>query len=167
MVNFCQTKDLRIFFILSAIHFVKYQNCDGFAPLGSLGKSFYRGHLIAKAESNLKESFHLIKCCIWDCDDRCDCIQTAVGLRLLAAGYLKELINSEKDPDMHKTYILMLIDLYRRAGEFDKASDVIDRHSSEYSDEIFNTVAGFQRFLILRKDTGCYTVSDAAAQATD
>jgi len=79
------------------------------------------------------------------------------ALDLLAEVRLRNLHYIE-DPNAET---LVMADIARRAGEFDRASDLIDG-LEKVDDPRFAAVVGFQRERVAARDTGRYTVAEAS-----
>ena len=138
----------------------EYISCDGIAFKSELAKRFYKQYMIAAKADNSHDAFFALLHAVWACDDAGDssnaklCRKKAASLGLL-------LLNSHEA----ETFMLMCVDLMRRAGQFE---EVISKYSSLHfrgdrwnNPDVMNAVLKFELEKARNEDDGCYTITEA------
>ncbi|MEI7940721.1 MAG: hypothetical protein WCK27_28935 [Verrucomicrobiota bacterium] len=102
----------------------------------------------------------------WACDDAGD-IQPAKNCRLRAESAIgRAIINGQGTTDRPGFDFLILADLLRRAGEFERADQRLKEGFSPNCDQEVLFLLIFERLLINRRDTACHTVEEAIEAST-
>ena len=117
---------------------------------------FERAAQIARINgSDGMDTFFLYLCAAWCADDKGD-TQRAVLMRKksLEASHWTAVRKPEK--------LLRLIDVARRAGEFETACRLLERFDRcKVSEPLLKQIACFQKQLLDNEDVSCYTVQEA------
>jgi tetratricopeptide (TPR) repeat protein len=116
----------------------------------------------------------------WVCDDAKYIDAAKICRKKSFTLFMKAKMNGQKFTEQLGAEEAIMVDVLRRAGEFEKALEIaeeglkkLDENSSSFCksdntsdllknpEEIIKTILKFQIELINKKDVGCYTVEDA------
>lgn len=97
----------------------------------------------------------------WAFDDMCDDL-SATNARKQAAEYLLNYINQERDNDKRKKHdiAIMLVDIYRRIGEFDKAKEKAKQLLAVEENDLIKKILQYQISLSDAQDMSCHSVDE-------
>ena len=127
----------------------------------TLANSFAAAALLHELAGNYSKDADYLLCAAWDLDDA-DKKDEAMNARrrvlMLMEKADKSVVSEEKD--VFET-ILVMADLYRRTGQFEKAAELADRHIKTLKDENTLKIMEFERELISKKDTNAHNLSEA------
>ena len=139
----------------------EYRTCDGLGFKSKLASRFFRFYKLNLKSNNTKRAFYAALHAAWACDDEEDNANSK-NCRNLALNLVDQLI--EDDPESRDNLLLMKADLLRRTGHFDEL--ITEYENIHFEKEIMNKVLAFELELAHKKDTACYTVSDAVEKST-
>jgi len=99
----------------------------------------------------------------WACDD----VENAFGAqfcRHMALGWLQSAVDSGEEVfnNPRGSFDALNVDLLRRGGLFERAMEVCDKGLKNQPEQIITEILNFQKTLIQREDTGCYTLGDVS-----
>ncbi len=137
----------------------EYHSCEGKAFKSSLARTFYRQYLICRQTKNTEDAFFAVLHAAWACDDRLD-KKNATACREIGISLISQLLGNSSQKENRDTMLLLKADLLRRTGHFDTL--IAEYENVRFSEEIMNRILQFQLQKAAEKDTGCYTVADAA-----
>lgn len=97
----------------------------------------------------------------WVFDDICD-TSSATDARKQAAEYLSNYISQEGDNDKRGKHniAIMLVDIYRRIGEFDKAKEKAEQLLAVEENDFIKKILQYQISLIDAQDKSCHSVDE-------
>jgi hypothetical protein len=125
-----------------------------------LANKFLCYSIIQVHEGNFSEAGWACVHAAWVCDDNEH--NGSAELRIRAAElFEKALLKGQEVISERGGPGVLLIDLFRRAGEFGKAREYCDIGLSKEEDETVASIIKFESELIEKKDKGVYTVDDA------
>lgn len=81
----------------------------------------------------------------------------ATDARKLAATHFRKHVDATDDGDV----AIMLVDVLRRAGDFNAAADLINL-IGDTEDDLLNNVLAFEKSLISKNDTSCHNMGEIA-----
>lgn len=104
--------------------------------------------------SDEEEVVFLYLCAAWCADDKRDTPQSVLmRKKILEICNWSAVVNPER--------LLQLIDIARRAGEFETASKLLEQFSKcELENPLLKKIAEFQKSLLDADDVSCYTVEE-------
>ncbi len=132
----------------------EYLSYGGREFVSRLAERFYKQHMIAMMEGNVKTAFFAVLHSAWACDDAGD-YDSAVFCRKKALETLDKLSMKGEEKE---TFMLIKADLLRRTEQFDLL--IKEYKDKVFSQEILNKIALFQIEKAKQQDTDCYTVAD-------
>jgi hypothetical protein len=127
---------------------------------------FQRWAIIAEAASLTEEAAYARICCAWLADDSGD-EHRAANFRRAAATCYESLDSSTELTHNSENKAALIIrlavtsDLWRRAGDWDRARSAAERGISAGADGVVRTVLEFELNAIEKRLHGRYTVADA------
>lgn len=104
---------------------------------------------------NLKAGEYYLKAA-WVFDDE-NAQGSATDARKLAATHFRKHVDATDDGDV----AIMLVDVLRRAGDFNAAADLINL-IGDTEDDLLNNVLAFEKSLISKNDTSCHNMGEIA-----
>lgn len=164
---------------LSSAEYASVTDVTGDSPksaLPSLAKEFYMAAKCHIADGAMTSAVDNLICAAWDCDDVGDeAVDFARRFRILAADLTEECLpaldeaeKGEEDEHGQPASIrirLRLVDILRRAGEFDRASARCSETKRLLSagdyDRMLALVAAYEQDLIDKGDIACHTMQEA------
>lgn len=102
---------------------------------------------------NLKAGEYYLKAA-WIFDDE-NAQGAATDARKNAAKYFRKHVDATDDGDV----AIMLVDVLRRAGDFNDAADLINL-IGDTEDDLLNNVLAFEKSLISKNDTSCHNMGE-------
>jgi hypothetical protein len=126
-----------------------------------LANSFLCHAMLAEKDGDLASATYALIYAAWACDDK-NATDAASACRLRAAAMLEACeADGQLLFDGGGAGTAVLVDLLRRAGEPDKAREVIASRRGRIDDEDIRAVLDFQLRLIESGDTACHTTAEA------
>ena len=117
--------------------------------------------LLDEAADDAENQFWSYLSAAWACDDENN-EPGSQSCRLLAADIGKKAIDNQisfgGDRDSE---IAILVDILRRAQEFEEAKTYVDNHAGSCENETVQTILSFQKRLIQGGDSSCHTIEEA------
>ncbi len=129
-----------------------YRTCDGNNFSEKLAADFYRRGLIELALNANEKAFHSFLSAAWVFDDLNDDVNSVICRR-------KALSAAEKLTAYPEEFVLILLDVYRRAGLFREIPEKLREH--RFGNAMLAGIMRFQLDRAAEGDTACYTIDDA------
>ena len=125
-----------------------------------LANSFLSQSLFCESGNDYRPAFWSALHSAWVCDDaKMD--EAAIKCRRRALDMLQRCTESGQSlVDEPGVAELMEIDLLRRCGDFDAATDLLDRSMNLEMDSFLKSIIRFEEKLILEADMGCHSVGE-------
>ncbi len=133
--------------------------------LPSLANSFLCSSIILAAQGEFTRAGWSSLHAAWVCDDE-RAAQGALHCRQRTVNLFQEaLANGQMIARQADAGDALLVDVLRRSLQFTLALSLCEDGLRKHSDEIIKGVLTFQKLLIQRQDSGCYTVAQALGNA--
>lgn len=128
-----------------------------------LANSFMCKALLEEQSEDLAAAAWSLIHAAWACDDA-ERDGPARTCRCKAVGMVGKVLDSgQRIADQEAADTAIQVDLLRRAGRLDEASELIRRQRAGIGEDIILKVLAFQERLIERGDLSCHTIAEALA----
>jgi hypothetical protein len=143
----------------AAINGAEYKSQLNNTEYTEIANSFLCSSIIQRKVQNYAQAAWSCIHAAWCCDDTGH-VELAKNCRVMAVNFIRlaeengQPISQQKDAN-----IAILVDLLRRAGQFQETANLIDEKDEIIQDVFIRRILDYQRVLISKLDIDCHTVS--------
>ncbi len=138
-----------------------YTTCLGKTFKEALAGRFYRASLLALRNRDADDAYWYLLCVAWCCDDAGDVLQAKRCRMTMDALYPKTSVAFRRNAN----HVIRHIDVLRRAGLFDKATQLCGTIQSD--SQLVRRILDFQKQKCAAHDAACYTVEEVTGETKD